>query len=264
MWLHPAVIQMYHVTNQTDKPDWETIEACSIANDKTYDGDLLGLPLASFTTTLNEYEGRITLPTKSPYPRCADSGNHQRMRIRFNMNDYHIFLMKKHKGANNITQIQLLCIRKTRSDDDQGHFEDEVYGILLKYYKDKQLTKESLNIYFPNGEANVFRSSSDNEADRMIVNVHFTYNIKVDANFGASWDTVAKLGGTRTGDIDHSFDDISISDLRSLWCMKHHWKTLNDKIIHLEGRQYNMWQIIKPLQSELKKAFDQWEDEVNI
>ena len=37
--------------------------------------------------------------------------------------------------TNKISQIQLLCIR--RSDNDRDQFEDEVYGILSKYYKDK-------------------------------------------------------------------------------------------------------------------------------
>ena len=56
---------MYHVTNQSgrNKPHWRTIKAQSIANDRTYDGHLLGLPLASFTTTKNEYEGRIGVAT---------------------------------------------------------------------------------------------------------------------------------------------------------------------------------------------------------
>ena len=46
---------MYHVTKEVKEPKWSKIEARCIANDKRYDGDLLGLPLASFTTTLNEY-----------------------------------------------------------------------------------------------------------------------------------------------------------------------------------------------------------------
>ena len=44
-------IWIYHVTKETVNPNWSAIKACSIA----YDGDLLGLPLASFTTTQNEY-----------------------------------------------------------------------------------------------------------------------------------------------------------------------------------------------------------------
>ena len=67
-------IWMYHVTNvsaQNRRPDWHEIKPCSIANDKTYDGDLLGLPLASFTTT--RYDGgHRDMPTISPYPRNHD------------------------------------------------------------------------------------------------------------------------------------------------------------------------------------------------
>ena len=73
---------MYHVTKEVKDTKWSKIEARCIANDKTYDGDLLGLPLASFTTTLNEYNGKIGLPTSSPYPRCAQANEkHYRMTI---------------------------------------------------------------------------------------------------------------------------------------------------------------------------------------
>ena len=41
----------------------------------------------------------------------------------------------KRPGEKSITQIQVLCIRK--SDDDQDEFEDEVYDILLMHYKGK-------------------------------------------------------------------------------------------------------------------------------
>ena len=257
-------ICMYHVTKETINPNWSTIKACSIANDETYDGDLLGLPLASFTTTQNEYMGKIKLPTISPYPRnigrVVYTGSYRRVKIRFKMNDYHIFLMGKSSTSinNKISQIQLLCIR--RSDNDRDQFEDEVYGILLKYYKDKKLTEQSLKKYFPDRQANVYKGQSRNEADRMFVNVHFTYD--VDISVGVEWDTVSKLGGTGTGKIDHRFDDIKLDDLRSLWCMKHHFKTLNDKIIQLEDKKYETWKIMKPAQSALRKTFDQWENEL--
>ena len=94
----------------------------------------------------------------------------------------------------------------------------------------------------------------------MFVNVHFTYD--VDISVGVEWDTVSKHGGIGTGQIDHRFDDIKLDDLRSLWCMKHHFKTLNDKIIQLEDKKYETWKIMKPAQSALRKIFDQWENEL--
>ena len=151
---------MYHVTKQREqdnRPNWDTIEPHSVANDKTYDGDILGLPLASFTTTLNEYNDVIDLPTISPYPRNINrtfySGNHHRVKIKFNINHYCFFSMAENSTPSNITQIQLLCIRKS---DDRDSFEDKVYGILLQHYRKKKLTKQLLNKYFPNGQANVY------------------------------------------------------------------------------------------------------------
>ena len=87
---------MYHVTNQNARPDWDTIEPVSIANDETYDGNLLGLPLASFTTTLNEFpHNTIGLPTISPYPRNINpenmyTGSYHRVKIQFIKNDHYI------------------------------------------------------------------------------------------------------------------------------------------------------------------------------
>ena len=67
---------MYHVTNvsvyySSNHPKWTEIRP-SVANDKAYDGELVGLPVASFTTTL--YNGN--LPTFSPYPRNGNENDH--------------------------------------------------------------------------------------------------------------------------------------------------------------------------------------------
>lgn len=66
---------MYHVTNVCHKddnqkhPKWNVIKP-NVANDATYDGHLVGLPVACFTTTL--FQGR--LPDQSPYPRLQQDG----------------------------------------------------------------------------------------------------------------------------------------------------------------------------------------------
>lgn len=267
----PAGIKMYHVTNQSkqkDKPDWGTVEARSIANDKTYDGALLGLPLASFTTTLNKYQGIIDLPTISPYPRNRHdlnikySGYHWRVITRFNMNDYHIFLMGDNSNGTTTSQVQLLCIRK--SDDQRDQVEDEVYGILLKHFKNKKLTESQLKKYFPKEGANVYDNKSPEAADRMFVNVHFTFDYKIPEGI-SEWDTVRKQG--ETGEIVYRLNDIELNDLRSLWCMKHHFKALNNTIVEQFNEKapeyyYKLWKIAKDLQSEFKQTFDEWENEL--
>ena len=228
---------MYHVTNvkeEDPQPNWETVKACSIANDKIYDGDLLGLPLASFTTTsyIND-KGKIGLPTISPYPRSIPDlkkyvkpgTKHHRVKTPFYMDDYHIYYMGEHKGqsSNACTQIQLLCIRKQGRDS----FEDEVFGIMLLQHYEKVLLP---NTYFPNGEANIYTTEN-----KVFVNVHFTHDIDIR---GAAWDLVPKrdLG---TGKLDPELNDrhFELSELRSLWCIKHHFNILNDKILHLREKQ---------------------------
>ena len=219
---------MYHVTNVSDqnpRPDWDAIEPVSIANDETYDGDLLGLPLASFSTTLFfQQNGRHSLPTKSPYPRNIHgknhSGRHHRVRIKFYKNHFHIFLMGTYETmvSSGATQVQLLCIRKHGRDQ----FEDGVYGILLQHYRERELTEQSLDKYFPCGGANVYKGDSDMEIYKMFVNVHFTYSI--DVSSGAQWDVVQKSNSIGTGQIDETFDCIQLDDLRSLWCTKHYVK----------------------------------------
>ena len=225
---------MYHVTNvkeEDPQPNWETVKACSIANDKIYDGDLLGLPLASFTTTLynDKAKGKIDLPTISPYPRSIPDKlvkpgtKHHRVKTPFFMDDYHIYFMVEHKGqgSNACTQIQLLCIRKQGRDS----FEDEVFSIMLQHHK-----KVLLNTYFPNGEANIYTTDH-----KVFVNVHFTHDIDIK---GAVWDVVPKAD-VGTGELDPELNDskFELSELRSLWCIKHHFNILNDKILHLREKQ---------------------------
>ena len=122
----PATMRMYHVTNvstsaisrhafvtigvkkhtisvATKEPDWSEVRLC-VPNDKDYDGDLCGLPVACFTTTL--YKGE--LPTFSPYPRNAAPGTeHWRVSVPFYPDDYYIYKMHEARG-----QVQLLCLQK--------------------------------------------------------------------------------------------------------------------------------------------------------
>lgn len=82
----------YHVTNlEVTATRFEELRP-SIANDRTYDGDLLGLPVVPLTTTLS---GSGTLPTISPYPRTGrDERMYQRVKIPLsNFEGYNWWLM---------------------------------------------------------------------------------------------------------------------------------------------------------------------------
>lgn len=241
---------MYHVTNVQDnarKPNWDKIKPYSIANDETYDGDLLGLPLASFTTTLTSYQGSNSLPTISPYPRSAEVGSsHHRVKVQFNMNDYYIFWMNSHKtGTSGVTQIQLLCIRKNNREE----LENKIYETLLQYYKDKELTTEQLEGYFPNGQANVYDSKN-----KTFVNVHFVCAIDIR---DGQWDTVER-GRFRTGELHHS-PSINCNDFCLLWCMKQQVIALiNDEIGKLTTplTEEKSEEIVRYLKLELNSALD--------
>ena len=257
---------MYHVTNcsaQNARPNWNTIEPMSIANDETYDGDLLGLPLTSFTTTLfYRQNGRHILPSKSPYPRNIHgrsySGRHpghHRVKIKFYKHDYHIFLMATSDTVStNVIQVHLLCIRRNGRDQ----FEDELYGILLHHYRERVLTEQMMVKYFPHGRANVYKGDSDNEAYKMFVNVHFTYPIDISHGH---WDIVQKSSTIGTGRIDKTFSCIKLDDLRSLWCIKHYYKAVKDKVENLDNVP-KIRQILAPAQSTLKSVFHQRDDEL--
>ena len=89
------MISMYHVTNvSVDKspkpPEWNMIKP-SVANDPVYNGNLLGLPVAFFTTTLRDG----ILPDQSPYPTGSRPDVlHWQVKIPFNVSKFKFFLMK--------------------------------------------------------------------------------------------------------------------------------------------------------------------------
>ena len=72
----------YHVTNLEQSHERYKMLRPSIANDETYDGDLVGLPVVPFTTTLFNYKGSVMLPTISTYPREGiENQQYQRVKI---------------------------------------------------------------------------------------------------------------------------------------------------------------------------------------
>ena len=79
---------MYHVTNSvldesSVHPDWTEIRP-SAAKNETYDGELVGLPIASFSTT--RYQDH--LPSITVYPRDGDQGKlYWRVQVPFVSNE---------------------------------------------------------------------------------------------------------------------------------------------------------------------------------
>ena len=259
---------MYHVTKvsaQNPRPNWNTIEPVSIANDKTYDGDLLGLPLASFTTT--QWLFRNNLPTISPYPRDFNGtnyeGKHHRVKLNFNIHDFDIFWMGGYTGINT-TQVQLLCIRKEGRND----FEDEVYKILSQHYPSKRLAQQpqqrqqlQLNTYFPGGAANIYDKNN-----KKFVNVHFTYSIPIPhINRENHWDTVQKKENSKTGEIKTNLTGIGLEDLRLLWCIQHYYKEIKDAFKKIKDKlkpPIQTHELLKSYQSELTSEIDELTREI--
>ena len=174
---------MYHVTDVLEDissvhPDWTEIKP-SVADDKTFDGELVRLPVASFTTTL--YDG--DLPTMSPYPRYGIEGkSYWRVAVPFEYDKYNIYLMNDHP-----TQIHLLCLAKDGTD-----VEIILSAILMK----RCLTNEHAAMYFPNGQVNEYTST------KIFVNVAFIKAIKISDE--GTWDTVPRT--------HHSHGDLETID----------------------------------------------------
>ena len=226
----------------------------SIANDKVYDGDLFGLPLASFTTTL--YNGGF--PTLSVYPRGKEFNgkHHYRVKIKFHKSHYHIFkIAEKSTQKSEVRQVHLLCIRKQGCDQ----FETIVHGILLQRFQTSELTEQNIGKYFPGGKAN-----NSNQGIKMYVNVHFTHSIMIYDIIGDKskvWDTVQRM------EIDNNypvanFENYSLDDLRSLWCIGQYCKVVADAVENLENMNMKRLQkVLKDLQSVLGSKLESLSDQ---
>ena len=195
---------MYHVTNiskdeSSDNPDWVEIRP-NVADDKTYDGDLVGLPVASFTTT--RYEGG--LPTFSTYPRNGIKGKYYwRVAVPFRYDDYDIFLMN-----DNLKQIHLLCLTKDST---------AVENILSAALEKRSLTDKQFAMYFPNNRPNEYTDTN------IFVNVAFIQPIQIPQK--GLWDTV-KRSGHGHGELVMTANEGNIKlldswgrrQLKSSWC----------------------------------------------
>ena len=162
---------MYHVTqlsvdDSPNHPNWNDIKV-GVSDDRTFDGELVGLPVASFTTTRRNGD----LPTFSPYPRNGDEGRmYWRVEVPFEYDKYNIYLMNDHP-----TQIHLLCLAKNGTDAEK---------LLSSILKSKSLTKLKANVYFPNDQPNEYTDTN------IFVNVNFITPIKISSK--CSWDTVER------------------------------------------------------------------------
>ena len=222
-----SVISMYHVTNvSVDKspkpPDWNMIKP-TVANDTAYNGNLLGLPVAFFTTTLFQRN----LPNKSPYPRGAMTGTkHWRVTIPFNCHKFKLFLMGKHKTLNSgVTQIHLLCL-------NEEHSEAENVLTTILTHMEKLVDGPKLKEYFPNGKANEYT-----QVNRMFVNVSFINPVSITED--AEWDTVPK-NNKRQGNISNpSFNTLYEWGLHKLKSLQHEYGMEKVQSLQLEWEALN-------------------------
>ena len=70
-----------------------------------------------------------------------------------------------------------------------------------------------------------------------------------------------KQPAAQAGRINYGFDDIELNDLCSLWCMKHHFKALNNTIAEqfkdkTPGYYYKLWNIVETLKSEFQQTLE--------
>ena len=179
-------IYMYHVTNvlgTDEEPEWGEVKV-NAANDSYFDEDLLGLPVACFSTTL--FDGLF--PTRSPYPRQYDGKipkegtEFWRVSVPFNPSEFEIIDMQKPASTASQTglrQIHLLCLKKNNEKDK----------LLAEILWERRLSNQARGQYFPGNAANTYNSSSLQE-QKFFVNVTFINPVTVGDN--ARWTRVCR------------------------------------------------------------------------
>lgn len=185
---------MYHVTNipgSQEQPTWKEVWV-SVADDTQYDGELLGLPVACFTTTLwkARWDLEAKLPNQSPYPRYVknekrrpDKGTlHWRVDVSFDPTKYYIYEMAKSE-----TQIHLLCLDR---DDNSNPPRQELLRTILNKKKLADLQKYFPGYSGPNEYVSPQRGAPDtrDQTQKYFVNISFINPVKIDT--GANWSTV--------------------------------------------------------------------------
>ena len=257
-------MRMYHVTNvpvkrnkrgqPKNQPDWEKVEV-HVADDKTFDGKLVALPVACFTTTL--YKG--DLPTTSPYPRYVidkvSSGKHQpeegtehwRVVVPFNLSNYKIFKM-----AESSIQIHLLCL-------DRKKDADMLLADILMMSKITELTgHKDLGKYFPIVKGipgpNEYGDKADPRYKHMFVNVSFINPVAITKDH--EW-TCVKRDDKGHGKLKKMVND----QLLYAWGEEHiqsSWQTCNESLN--DSGTENLEQIKWFMSKGRDKILQQWGD----
>ena len=173
---------MYHVTNvpaDRPKPDWPVVKT-SVLRDKTYDGPMVGLETAAFSTTLIKGEK----PRRSTYPTsAAPRTKWWRAGAVVELSAHRVFAMHEYvTQKSGARQVQLLLCRL--SDDVERDF-----ASALKTLGFQEVCEPHYGSYLPSSRGNEFNHS-------LWVNLHFLSFVPV-----SSWDRVARMDGTSSGEL---------------------------------------------------------------
>ena len=187
----------YHVTNipaSDMKLEYPRL-TLNVADDETYDGILVGLPVVCFTTTCYcdfRNENKVTLPSKSPYPRpCGpnlrseelEGKRHKRVSVPLKkFQGYDWWKMNSIDG-----QIHLLFTR-----DDWSTMLRNSIGVQFKAIDDKQ--NNDYLLFHENSEEwqrNLYKIKGK-EICYPFVNIFFVDEVQLDE--GCTWDAVPHSG----------------------------------------------------------------------
>lgn len=182
----------YHVTNvpvTKDQPQWKDL-ICAVANDKYYDGELLGLPVVFLSTTLY----KENLPTVSTYPRNGVKDQYYwRVSVKLNQFSKHSMWLMANVG----NQVHILLT-------DPGSCWTLFLQKFVTHYKNI-VALEDNNKYLNRSEG-VFYPNNYGPT-KFFVNIALLDNLSISED--SKWDKEARNTGAKTGaiselDIVHS------------------------------------------------------------
>jgi hypothetical protein len=181
-----ATVIIYHVSNvpaSSPAPQWTHVQP-SLLRDQTYDGPMVGLETAAFSSTL--INGKM--PRRTTYPTRAAAGTKWwRTAFTFDPRGQRMFLMHEYTTKESgVRQVQLLCC--SIADPAESDF-----AVALATIGFRELQPPHYNDFLPNGRGNSFDNT-------MWVNLHFLAYVPVMGG-AASWRKVAKMGDTGAGQL---------------------------------------------------------------
>ncbi|RHZ42940.1 hypothetical protein DYB26_016192 [Aphanomyces astaci] len=165
------MITAYHVSGV----EGLTLINTNVCDSDLRDGLLLGLSAASFTTTVNTYNGPRDFLSITPYPRSAklDSRSH-RYTMTFDPNTFSKFHMAQ-TTERGVRQVHYLLLAKA------DPFESRLAGFVHACHP--LLLNRMWTKFFPQGQAN------DYNQHKTVVNVFFAHSVGVEYR-----DRVRKVG----------------------------------------------------------------------